>query len=218
MSGVLESLASPLERLSVLPTSVALRVNPLTNSPVWSVSVQYYKNDLVISGIDGGAWIMTGGAADQSVVRGGLDPAVSPTDIWQKLAPDGAPSYEQLATTFAVAPAGVITVTNGVLADVPAGSVWEGTLSFASTYGAPIAVTDVITFTATSNGTGGTTDIEDVVPLATGAAVSQRGSCSFRVSAGTVVAPATISVTLPAAYAGAQPTALTGSIAWSRLA
>lgn len=220
MSGVLESLSSPLERLSVLPTTMALRTNPLTNSPVWSATIQYYKNDVVISGVDGGAWVMSGGAADQSVVRGGLDPAVDTTDLWQKFAPDGAPSFELLATTYAVAPAGVITVTNGVLADVPAGSVWQGQLTFASTYGAPMAATDVITFTATSNGGAGAgTDIEDIVPLVTGANTAQRGSCSFRVAAGAALAPpATISITLTAAYAGAQPTALTGSIAWTRLA
>jgi hypothetical protein len=215
MSGVLESLASPLERLSVLPTTVSLRVNPVTNSPVWNALIQYYKNDLVISSVDGGAWIMTGGSSDQSVVRGGLDPAVSPTDLWQKLAADGAPSFEQLATTFAVAGAGVITVTNGVLVAVSPGSVWQGVLSYVSTYAAPIVDGDIISWTAASNGTGGTSDSEDVVPLV--GASTQRGSVQFRVSAG-ANPPAQLDISLTAQYSGAQPTTLTGSIAWSRLA
>lgn len=233
MSGVLESLQNPLERLSVLPTTTALRTNPLTNSPVWDASVQYFKNDIVISSLNGGAYVMWGGTLDLSSIRGpavGGDPSLDPDGVWQKLTQTGQESYVPagglafaLPAPLPVPPAACAwTITNGTLADVPAGSEWMAVLQYDITYAAPMAATEYTTFTVDSDGVGiGAQNL--VVPPFVGQ-TQQTGSLTFVVGAGTgPTAPATIitirlTASSSAAVAGAYPTAIVGKLSWIRLA
>ena len=228
MSGGLESLRNPLERLSVLPQSLNWRVDPTTNDPTWDVGLQYYKYDVVISGVDGGAYVFTGGLYDAgppevfpiTCLLGGVDPALDTNGYWQKLTQTGVQTLVTSTPTFALAGAAgaqTVTVTGGGLTGVDAGSVWSGTLTFSAVWSAPQIAGDVITFTAASNGTAGTTDIEDVAPILGSA--NTRSSVTFLVSAGSSP-PAPINISLTAAVASAAPIALntlTGSIAWVRL-
>lgn len=220
MSGGLESLSNPLERLSVLPTSVSLRVNPLTNSPEWSAVVQYFKNDIVVSGVNGGAYIFVGGALDQSCVRGGVDPALDTAGLWQKFTQTGVETYVPAATTFALAGilgAQTIAVTNGTLQDVDAGSVWLAILNYQITWTGNQTDADLMTWTVASTGTTGGTVNVDVLPRVTKAV--NRGTATFVVAAGTNP-PAQIDLALQGNIDGAASqliTAIAGSLAWVRL-
>lgn len=212
----LESLRNPLERLSVLPTTTALRTDAVTNSAVWDATTQYFKNDIVISGIDGGAYVYTGGEVTQisptgpaGFVYGGSDPAES--DAWVKFTETlGATTFTSVAPvpTFSLA-ANVITVTGGVIGDVYADSTYMVTLSYTinSTAVGGLTATQINTFQVASNGTGGTTAIVDVVPLV--GAATQRGTATFVVQSGT--STGTINLTLTGSYAGTAVTSMTAS-------
>ena len=228
MSGGLESLQNPLERLSVLPTTMCWRGNPVTNDPTWDVSLQYFRNDVVVSGVNGGAYVFTGGlfSAGPPVVeplwtiRGGVDPALDTNGFWSKVTQTGVETSVSATPTFTLAGAAgaqTVTVGSGSLTDVPAGSQWLVTLSYSATWAGNQAQGDNIVFQIASNGTGGTTDIEDVPPFVGSA--TKRGSCSFIVSAG-ANPPAQIDLSLTATVASATPqllNALTGSLVWLRL-
>ena len=89
----LDPLKNPLERFKSLPTTMNWRKNPTDNSAYWSPDIQYYVNDVVLSGVDEGAYVMNG-AGDTLVdsatsVRGGDDPAQDTTGNWATLAPAG---------------------------------------------------------------------------------------------------------------------------------
>lgn len=226
MSGSLESLQNPLERLSVLPTTMSWRSNPVTNDPTWDVSLQYFYNDVVVSGVNGGAYIFTGGASTLGPpvvdhlwsLRGGVDPALDTNGYWQKMTQTGVETSVVATPTFAITagPPSTFVVTNGALNDVPAGSVWLATLSYSVTWTAAQTPVDILTFQIASNGTGGSTDIEDVAPLV--GATSKRGSAQFVVSAG-ANPPAQINLALSvnADAASQVVTALTGTLVWLRL-
>ena len=66
----LESLKNPVTRLGVLGTagsqSASFRRNEVDNSNIWDVTKQYYLNDMVFSGVDGGMYVMDGGATASS--------------------------------------------------------------------------------------------------------------------------------------------------------
>lgn len=228
MSGSLESLSNPLERLSVLPTSVQLRLDPLTNSPVWSALIQYFRNDVVISGVNGGAYIFTGGLYDAGppvveplwCLRGGVDPAVDPDGYWQKFTQTGAETALFATPTFtsAGAPPVIVVTANGALTDVASRSVWEAILEYTITWAAPAVAGDLISWQIASNGTGGDTKVVDVIPRV-GATV-QRGSAVFKVAAGTTPAvPAPVDLTLTGLVAAgtAAITSITGTLSWIRL-
>lgn len=121
----LESLRNPLSRLAVLGTegsqSTSWRRNEVTNASDWDVSKQYYLNDMVFSGVDGGAYVMTGGpvvsGSPVTAVLGGEDPAIawaSEGSLWEPAAAYGprllvpAAPGQQTAT----AAANAITFTN----------------------------------------------------------------------------------------------------------
>jgi hypothetical protein len=216
MSGVLESLRNPLERLEVLPTTMALRTDPLTNSPEWSASVQYFKNDVVISPVDGKAYVYYGGASDVSTVRGGSDPSASAD--WQVLQGPGVGTEGSAAPTFADGGAGVITVTGGTLADAGSGSKWLVCFQGTTTAGAPLVAGDTVTWTVTGSGVGGDSAVWTVVPDVS--ATKTSWGFSAVIEAGTSVSPATSDIVLTGAYAGvAAFQAVSGAkITWIRLA
>lgn len=229
MSGSLESLQNPLERLSVLPTTMSWRSNPVTNDPTWNVSLQYFYNDVVISGVNEGAYIFTGGPSSVSppldhlwTLRGGVDPALDTNGYWQKLTQTGVETSVSATPTFTLsgaAGAQTVVVGSGSLQGVSAGSKWLVTLSFAGVWGAVQTVAELLTFSIASNGTSGTTDVNDVPPIV--GSVNNRGSCSFIVSAGTNP-PAQIDLTLTATVASTSSPAvalssLAGSLVWLRL-
>ena len=209
----LESLANPLERLSVLPTTMNLRKNPLTGLPVWDATIQYFLNDMVLSSIDGGAYVFNGGVAgsEQTTIRGGADPSADTTGKWLKTAPNGVSYYDTLTPTFTSAGGGVINITNGTLT-VPEGSDWLISIQAVSTLPLVGTDADVVEFTATGSGTGGTAVVWDMLPRIGDTTV--RWGASGYVSVGTGAGPFTIALT--AQYAGQQP-ALTGKVVAVRL-
>jgi len=122
----LESLKNPVTRLGVLGTagsqSASFRRNEVNNSNIWDATKQYYLNDIVFSAIDGGAYVMDGGAtllsaAPLTAILGGDDPAVDwvsgASPVWVPLAANGPrvvePANAQSATVVA---GGAITFTN----------------------------------------------------------------------------------------------------------
>jgi len=68
----LQTLKNPLDRLSVLPTTMNWR-------GLWVVTEQYFIYDTVVSPSDGGTYILTG----QKTILGGLDPSAS--GVWTEL-------------------------------------------------------------------------------------------------------------------------------------
>jgi hypothetical protein len=152
----LESLSNPLERLSVLPTAMNLRKNPATGLPYWDVAIQYFINDVVISPINGGAYICSGGTQDQTAVRGGADPSADTTGVWWSTSVAGVSSSASLTPTYTAGAIGApYTVTNGTLA-APAGSSWLVTVQCATaTPTAAYTAADDVTITVTPNGVAG---------------------------------------------------------------
>jgi hypothetical protein len=114
----LESLKNPVTRLGILGTaasqSASFRRNEVDNSDIWDVTKQYYLNDMVFSGLDGGAYVFSGGATllsapPQTSILGGNDPATDwtsdATPVWVPLAGYGPrvvePAGVQSATVIA---------------------------------------------------------------------------------------------------------------------
>jgi hypothetical protein len=131
----LESLKNPVTRLGVLGTagsqSASFRRNEVNNSNIWDATKQYYLNDIAFSAIDGGAYVMDGGAtllgaAPLTAILGGDDPSVdwvsSASPVWVPLAPNGPrvvePAGAQSATVVA---GGAITFTNCDLVEADVG-------------------------------------------------------------------------------------------------
>jgi hypothetical protein len=122
MSGVLESLRNPLERLSVLPTSMSLRADPTSGDVDWAVDVQYFQNDVVTD--DGVAWVFVGGPSGETSSLGGSSPsAINDPTVWCPLGayppppaatPSGTATIPLLATSIAVANT-AITATSVVM-------------------------------------------------------------------------------------------------------
>jgi hypothetical protein len=186
----LESLKDPLQRLGILGTagsqSSSFRRNEVNNADVWDVTKQYYLNDVVFSGIDGGAYVMEGGttalgAAPKTALLGGVDPAQdwiqNVPNNWVPLAPTGPrvvkPAGTQSATVVA-GPAAAWTFVNCVLnatavgANVPvAAADYMAQIQFTltKTVGGALAATDWNTITFTPDG-GGTARSITVIPNA----------------------------------------------------
>jgi len=131
----LESLKNPVTRLGILGTaasqSSSFRRNEVDNSDIWDVTKQYYLNDMVFSGIDGGAYVFSGGATVSSApalssILGGNDPAAdwtsSAAPVWVPLAGYGPrvvePSGTQGATLVGAGGAFAFTNCNLTQTDV----------------------------------------------------------------------------------------------------
>lgn len=186
----LESLSNPLERLTVLPTTMNLRKNPATSLPYWDATIQYFINDVVISPLTEGAYICSGGTNDQSAVRGGVDPSLDTTGVWWSTSVAGVSNSASITPTFTAPalPNGAYTVVGGTV-NAPAGSEWLVTLQCASATGTgALTATEIVTFTATPNGGAGnivgTLAIQPNIGGAGDATNNWSGSCYVTVGAG----------------------------------
>lgn len=201
----LESLTNPLERLTVLPTTMSLRKNPISGLPFWDVAIQYFINDVVISPITLGAYICTGGVQSQVSVRGGSDPSADTTGTWYSTTVQGV-SNSTVFTSAApiVGAANVITLPAGASLTAPASSTWlvvaDGSTS------CPLAITaaDYSTYTFTANGAGAVSATLNIQPLV--GPTTQNWGSSAVVSIGT----GGTTVTATGAYAGQVPTVASG--------
>jgi len=213
----LQPLANPQSRFASLPTSMSWRKNPTDNLPVWSSQIQYYVNDVVLSPLDSGAYVMSGAGAtladSETVVRGGDDPAIDYTaGNWRSLGAAGVGwnNWDQFAPTFAaLIPAGpVVAATNGVATEAP-DSTWLVTFQGTQTRPLVFAATDLLTLTFTPSGVGAT-PVSVLVPTPpVGAAASQP----FSVSAVVTLPPAltTLTITVSGTTAG-QNNTITGAL------
>lgn len=208
----LESLSNPLERLTVLPTAVNIRKSG-AGDITWDAGVQYFQNDLVISTLDGGAYVFTGGASNRTSILGGSDPAAAPT-LWTSLATVGIQNTSQITVPSTLGAANAITLPAGAtLTGLPAGSTWLVAVQGSLTTAIATVAADVSTFTFTPNGAGAVTWRTDIAPIAnTVSTITDFGQSGF-VTVGTGGS----TITPTAAYAGAAPT-LVGLISYVRIA
>jgi hypothetical protein len=200
----LESLSNPLERLTVLPTTMNLRKNPATGLPYWDATIQYFINDVVISPITEGAYICSGGTQDQSAVRGGVDPSADTTGVWWSTTVQGV-SNSAVFTSAApiVGAANVITLPAGSTLNAPAGSTWLVSLNGSTSCPLAITAADYSTYTFTAAGAGGVGAVLDIQPLVGPTAQRWSSSATLTVGAGGTI-------TVAGAYAGQVPTVATG--------
>jgi hypothetical protein len=107
---VSQSLDTPFERLAILPTTMSWRGG-------WSVSQQYFKNDVVVSAINFATYILT-----TTSVAGGLDPSLS-TGEWVELSsPNTAVNSVRAGVGISVAGSTNPVITNTGVLTATAGS------------------------------------------------------------------------------------------------
>ena len=151
----LESLSNPLERLATLPTAVQARSNGVGDI-IWDPTLQYYRGDLAISSLTGGAYIFTGGASERSAILGGLDPVLAPT-LWTRLQGDGLSSVSVFdgAGPFNSAGGGAAyAFPAGASILAPEGSTWLCVVQGKNTNAGGAVGVDFSTFTFNANGVG----------------------------------------------------------------
>jgi hypothetical protein len=201
----LESLSNPLERLGVLPTAMCARF--IGTSLVWSAAVQYFKNDVVVSGVDGGAYV-----CEVTSVLGGSDPSAAPAS-WTRLAPTGIRNTTQIAVPSTLGAANSITLPAGAtLTGLPAGSTWLVNVQGSLTTAIATLAADVTTFTFTPNGAGALVWRTEVAPIANTTSLIT----DFGQSGVVVVGTGGSTITPTATYTGAAPT-LVGTIVYTRV-
>lgn len=160
----LESLANPLERLGVLPQAMNLNLNPITGDATWDVARQYFQNDVAISGIDGGAYILN---ANSTTFLGGVDPSLDGGAHWQKTFPNGVSYYDSLTPTFTASGANYTIAGTGLTGNkyvAPAGSAWMVIWQGTATLGSALTAQDWVQLTLTPDGTGAVTQAVNVNP------------------------------------------------------
>jgi hypothetical protein len=174
----LDPLKNPMERLKSLPTGMSWRKNPTDNSPYWDAALQYYSNDVVLSTVDEGAYVMTGAGASlaeaQTAVRGGDDPSTDSAN-WTALAPSGvgkanwsSPAISAV-TVGAGTTTGALTITGGALTR-PAGGLlvaekWLVTLTGGLTGAAGGAFGDALTVSFAPAVAGTTVSVDCVLAV-----------------------------------------------------
>jgi hypothetical protein len=218
----LDPLKNPMERLKSLPTATNWRKNPTDNQAYWSAQIQYYANDIVLSTVDEGAYMMTGNGAtladSETVVRAGNDPAVDGAGNWIALAPSGVgyANWQQPSLTLAPAGANVVTVTGGALVRpvaVGAGlsELWSVTLT--TTFNiAAAAAGDALTFVFAAAVSGSSVSV--TCPTNVGAAVNGLSATAI-----VRLLPTSTGATVAATWQGVTATSLTNStITWVRIA
>lgn len=203
----LESLSNPLERLTVLPTTMNARF--IGTSLAWNSAVQYFKNDIVVSGVDGGAYVL-----EITALKGGSDPSASAS--WTKLAPTGIQNSQSIAvpsTVGTTSPNVIALPVGATLTGLPAGSRWLVTCQGSVTTPTATAAADVTTFTFTPNGAGASTFRFEPTPVAnTTSLVTDFGQSGV-----VVVGTGGSTITPTATFTGATPT-LIGTITYTRIA
>lgn len=147
---------------------------PVPPNPVWNVLNQYFKNDCVFSGVNGGMYIFAGiNAANSTTIKGGVDPAADAVTEgnWLSLAPYGLSDVNTSAVTATIAQtaaaAAVVTVGSFSLssAQATAGATyivnWQGTWTNGT---ANFTATDKLVWTFAPDGTGAVTVGGSVAP------------------------------------------------------
>lgn len=212
----LDSLYNPVSRLAVLPDAMNVNKDPTTNSLYWDVASQYYLNDVVLSAVNGGAYVMRGGdtllgAAPPLSVRGGDDPAVDATGIWTRLSQSSWEGPPATALTFAVgaAASAVVAVTAGAAYPVVDGYTYSVQFQGSVTGAGAQTVADYTTWTFTPNGDGAVPVTVDVLPRV---GVASR---NFSISANVTVPALGTTITLSGAKANPSSQDLTVAGSWS---
>jgi hypothetical protein len=203
------SLANPLSSLALQPRTLNFPTNGVTNSPYWDANEQYYKNDMVISPIDQGAYVWLGettvdvASAASNTIMGGHDPSAQ-DGWWYSLSALGVPASSKQTTlnvgvTSGTAQAAKTVATTATLS-AQQGSTWlvnwSATLTPTTAWTAP----DYTNFTFTASGTEAS---EAVVVMAqplvnavlTTAPVGVSGSAVLKL--GTAANPATLETITP---------------------
>jgi hypothetical protein len=172
-------LRNALSGLDSLPTAMNFRQSPsdpaAQTDVLWDVAQTYFKNDVVLSASNGGAFMFTGlGPAKTSLV-GGADPyddSFSADPNWVSLAPPGLTDVTSSAATATLAAAAnsVAVVTAGSLS-LPAGLAtggavyqltWQGT--WATAGNVAFTATDKIVWSFTPDGTAAVVVRSSVAP------------------------------------------------------
>lgn len=176
----LESLRDPLSRLSTLPVTMNVAFSPSNSTnPYWDVTTQYFQNDVVLSPVDDGAYILLASSA----VLGGVDPS-DPASDWYSLSK--ATAGTALGPAAVTATGGATTayaLANTPALTAPAGTSWMVTVqaNAAASAGA-LDSSDWLKWTVAI--AGGTTASATFVPSVDTVATSYSGCGSFVVSAG----------------------------------
>lgn len=175
----LESLSNPVERFAVLPQVMNLNRDPQTASADWIVTRQYYQNDVVISPLDGAAYILNWTAGGDAY-KGGVDPSLDGGVHWMKFAANGINTYDYLNPTFTTGAGPVFTPTGTTnVFSAVGGSEWLVQIYGTATANpAPLAAGDVLTLTLTPNGTAATPSIVNLLPFV-GAAATNFGYSTY---------------------------------------
>jgi hypothetical protein len=174
-------------------------------SLVWSSAVQYYKNDVVISSVDGGAYV-----CDITATLGGADPSADPV-AWTRLAPTGIRNTTIVPVPSVLGATNTITLPAGATLTAPAGSTWRCSVQGSLTTSVASVAADVTTFTFTPSGSGALvwrTDIAPIVNTSTTTDFGQSGIVTVGTGGTNIVPTAT--------YTGAAPT-LVGTIVYTRI-
>lgn len=202
----LESLKNPVSRLAVLPDAMNVNKDPNDNSPYWNPASQYYTNDVVLSSVNSGAYLMVGGPTDNSDpltgVKGGDDPSADTTGVWEKLSQSSWAGYFNPTITTPGAGATTIAVSaNNVYSALP-GYSYMVTFSGTVTFPLVAAATEWSTWTWTPSGTGALSLVMDVQPTVGNLATNFSLSGVLTMGAA-VVLPALDIITLTGAKASA---------------
>jgi hypothetical protein len=219
----LESLQNPVSRLAVLPDGMSVNKNPEDNSPYWDVASQYYVNDVVLSSLNSGAYLMVGGATvdgapAQTAVRGGDDPAEDATGNWIKLSQSSWEGYYNPTIGVPAAAATVIAITANAAYSAEPGYSYSVTFSGLSTTPLVQTAADWTRWTWTPSGTGALPLTIDVQP--TVGSTTTNFSVSGVLTMGDVVAPPALDIiTMSGAKLGAgQVTTITNArVTYTRL-
>ena len=213
--GSLEPLRNPVTRTSILRNAVNLIKNPLDNTPVWNEELQYFANDLVISPVNGGAYVFWGGPEGLTTIRGGDEPSILPL-YWWRLTQTGVQDSASVVPTV-TAGGGVYTVSGESLTDVAPNGVylvvWQGTATGGSDAGS-MSAADIATWTITPTGAGAVPQILTVSP--TVGVASHSWGMSATVVVGDATEDPTNSISITGAYAGTAQ-AITARVTYVRL-
>lgn len=196
----LESLRDPLSRLSVLPVTMNVAFSPANSqNPFWDVTTQYFQNDVVLSPVDDGAYILL----VDSVILGGLDPSV-PASSWYSLSKSTAGSVVSQSATVTGGATPAYVVTGLTLPSSPFSSTWLVTVQATATAAAPLVAADWVEWTVAA--AGGSSAKITFVPVADTVKLSYSHGESVLVTVGP--GPAVLPITVSALCGQAASTSL----------
>jgi len=165
-------LSSPLNRLNALPTAVNWR------NEAWSPTELYYRNDIVISELTGGAYI---NISPSATLRGGGEPSTNPTE-WYVFG-EGAAGVQEIQGTqyITVGPTSTPQITNNGVCEIAIGQ----NLNNLGTQNDPIledlGITSVL-FNPGISVTGNTVTNTGVIHVNGGAGITVTGSSDLTIS------------------------------------